>query len=235
MQIDSLSFELREYLTHALADYVSDNRKGLIDEVLKNRTEYITLVLEDIMDPHNANAVLRTGECLGIQQYHVIENHHPFRIGTGVSKGATKWIDISVYNEGKNNTQEALIALKNKGYRIVVTSPSAEAKAVSDIPLDQKTALLFGNEREGVSEMAKSMADEVVKIPMYGFTESYNISVSAAIMVYQLIHRMQLEVADWMLPSERYNFLKLDWYLKSVNRPSQLYQYFVGQYNKSIS
>lgn len=219
--------DLKHFLIQKFGEFLSEKRKNFIDEVLEMRTNYVQVVLEDIIDPHNVSAVLRTGECLGIQQYHIIDKQNPFKIGRGVSKGATKWIDINQYREGERRTENALADLKQKGYKLLVTSPKAGAKSLGDIDLSKPLAVIFGNEKSGVSQTALAMADEIVKIPMYGFTESYNISVSAAIILHHLIERMHKEVDDWQLTAEQFLNYKLAWLKKCMAKPDYYQDYFV--------
>ncbi|MBK6264324.1 RNA methyltransferase [Marivirga sp. S37H4] len=223
---------LQQFLIQKYSEFLSEERKNYIHQVLSNRTEYIRVVLEDLTDPHNVNAVFRTGECLGIQHYDVIENNNPFKIGKGVSRGATKWIDIHQYNQQtEGNTLFALKSLKKKGYKILVTSPNEKAKSMEEIDISQPIALVFGNEKEGVSREALQIADEIISIPNYGFTESYNVSVSAAILLYNLIHRMYKEVNSWQFSPEVYSRYHLAWLKKCMARPDYYQNYFVKAFD----
>lgn len=223
--------DLKHFLIQKFGEFLSEKRRSFIDEVLEMRSNYIQVVLEDIIDPHNVSAVLRTGECLGIQQYHIIDRQNPFKIGRGVSKGATKWIDIHQYKEGENRTEHALSDLKQQGYSILVTSPKAHAKPLEQITLDKPLAVVFGNEKSGVSQTTLDMADEIVKIPMYGFTESYNISVSAAIILHHLVERMHKEVLDWKFTPEQFLDYKLAWLKKCMAKPDYYQDYFVKAFH----
>lgn len=225
--------KLQQFLIEKFSSFLSDERKNYIEKVLQNRTEYIQVVLEDLIDPHNVNAILRTGECLGIQHYHIIENQYPFKVGRGVSKGATIWIDIHQYEgRGESNTVHAIQKLKSQGFKILVTSPKAEAQSLESINLKQPIALIFGNEKEGVSQKTKNLADEMVKIPIYGFTESYNVSVAAAILLQNLIERMRKEVGNWQFSPEIYQIYQLRWLKKCMARPDYYQNYFVKAFGQ---
>lgn len=217
-----------QILTRELGRYVSENKKQLIEQALQFRTRYLTVLLEDIQDPFNANAVIRTLECLGVQEYHVVENHTTFDLCKGVAKGATKWVDVMEYKKepGVNNTVKAITALKTRGYKIYATSPHAEGRRAEEIDLSAPAAIMFGNERHGLSEEAMEMADGFLTLPMYGFTESYNISVSAALCFYTLVHRMHKEVPQWKLTEEEGEALRLDWYKKTLKK--------IDKYQKGI-
>jgi tRNA (guanosine-2'-O-)-methyltransferase len=219
--------ELIHFLTQKFGEFLSDERRQFIESVLENRTDYIRVVLEDIRDPHNANAIIRSGECLGIQHYHIIENENAFKLGRGVSRGAIKWVDVHQYPESKTPTADVLQDLKSKGYRIVVTSPNEEACAPEDLSLDRPIAIVMGNERDGISEEAKAMADDFVKLPMYGFTESYNVSVASGITFYSVISEIRQSVENWQFDELTKAEYRLQWYKKCMARPDDYEKFFV--------
>ncbi|AEL26850.1 TrmH family RNA methyltransferase [Cyclobacterium marinum] len=201
-----------------LSDYVTPHKKALIDKVLGERTRYITLVLENIYKPHNASAVLRTADCFGIQDVHVIEGDNSYDINPYVTRGAAQWVDLHKYDNASGNaTEDCIKQLKHNGYKVVVTSPREGSLPVSDLPIDQPLALIFGNEHEGVSQAAMEAADGLVHIPMKGFTESFNISVSAAICLYALQEKIGGESMDnYSLNEEEKLKLKYRWYQEIV-------------------
>tara|TARA_B100000809_G_scaffold80962_1_gene79245 strand:+ start:2870 stop:3565 length:696 start_codon:yes stop_codon:yes gene_type:complete len=188
--------ELLEYLY----GFMSENKKELFDKIIPERTKHVTVVLEDIFQPQNASAVLRTCDVFGIQDVHIIENENEYNINPRVVHGASKWIDLHKYNEKENNTLECINKLKADGYKIFGTTPHTNDCLIQDIPLDEKVALMFGTEMTGLSKIAMDNVDGFVKIPMYGFTESLNISVSASICLYELKKRLKTSDINWQLP-----------------------------------
>jgi tRNA (guanosine-2'-O-)-methyltransferase len=212
----------RESLLQEFEKLVSPNKKVLIDEALRNRSRYLTVVLENIQKPHNASAVLRTVECLGLQEFHMISSvsaaSKPYEANPGIVKGAIKWVDVFRHEEGEGTTGNCLASLRERGYALVVTSPHTLGVYPEELPLDKPLALVFGNEQEGVSETALAAADYHLKIPMWGFTESYNLSVSAAICVYTLMQRIRNSSVSWQLSPEEQSGLRLQWYRKLVKR-----------------
>lgn len=159
----------------------------MIQNVLAQRTRQFTVVLEDIYKPHNASAVIRTCDCFGIQDVHVIEKTSQYKINPYVTRGAAQWVDLHKYYSPNGSSVDLCFdQLKKEGYRIVGTSPDANSKRIQDLDKSQKLALVFGNEHEGISKEVISRCDELIHIPMLGFTESFNISVSAAICLYEL-------------------------------------------------
>jgi tRNA (guanosine-2'-O-)-methyltransferase len=207
--------ELVEYLSK----YVTPERMALFDRVLENRTRYITVALEDIYQPHNASAVLRSMDCFGVQDAHIIENSNEYHVNPDVALGASKWLNLIKYNQGLNNTRDAIHFLKSENYRIVATTPHKKEVELPDFRIDQgKVALLFGTEMRGLSQTALDMSDEFLRIPMYGFTESYNISVSAAIILYQLKEKLKQSSVDWKLTETEKLEIKLEWLRRSIKR-----------------
>ncbi len=217
---------LIEYLT----GFVTSQRRGLFDRVLEERTRYITVVLEDIYQPHNASAVLRSMDCFGIQDAHIIENSNEYRINPDVALGASKWLNLLRYNQSTANTRAAIDRLKGQGYRIVATTPHQNQVALPDFDLEPgKVALLFGTEMQGLSSTALDQADEFLKIPMYGFTESFNISVSAAIILYQLKQKLTRSQIAWHLSPEEKQHILLEWLKKSIKRSDLLIRQFLSK------
>ena len=209
-------------LLEFLYQFISDERKQRFEEVLENRTRHVTVVLEDIFQPHNASAVLRSCDLTGVQDIHIIENNFTFDVNPDVVMGSTKWIDIRRYNELDFNTPTVIEQLKTKGYQIVATCPHRDDFTPETLPLDQPVALVFGTEKTGITDYVMEHADKFVKIPMYGFTESYNISVSAALLVYTLTHRLHdMTNVDWHLSEEEKEEIRLEWSRRTLNRIRQ--------------
>lgn len=207
-----------------LRQFISERRFNRFCEVVMHRTRYLTVVLEDIYQPHNASAVLRTCDCLGVQDVHIIENRNTFSPNPDVALGASKWLTLIHYREKtEDNTRIALHRLKEKGYRLVATSPHRKSHTPEDFDLKRgKAALLFGTELTGLSETALSMADEYLQIPMVGFTESFNISVTVAITLYTLTHRLRASEVPWQLSSGEQLELLLEWTRNSVRNPEAI-------------
>ena len=157
-------------------------------QVASRRTRKYTFVLEDFHDPHNISAVLRTCECFGIQEVHVIEELRPFRISGAIVKGADQWLDIVRWT----SRQECLEHLRARGFRIAVASSRAE-KSFHACTLDPPMAIYLGTEFAGNSEHIYNHADLVFKLPQHGFTESLNVSVCAGMMVAHLDRHMDVQ------------------------------------------
>ena len=152
-----------------------------------NACAWVTAVTEDLYDPHNISAVLRSCDGFGLQSAHIIEVNNPYRVSPGVAKGAAKWLDI----ERHQDTTQALRDLKSRGFAICCTTPHTNDTTPEDLPIDRPVALVFGSEGPGITEAARAEADYFVRIPMFGFTESYNISVAAALTLQTVTRRVR--------------------------------------------
>jgi tRNA (guanosine-2'-O-)-methyltransferase len=214
------------HLIKYLSDFVTKKRLETFNHVIDNRTKYITVVLEDIFQSHNASAVLRTCDCFGIQDIHVIENRNIFNPNPEISLGSSKWLNII----SSKNTIKAINDLKEKDYRIVATVPQKEATLLSDFDLNKgKTALLFGTELTGLTQEAITMADEFIKIPMYGFTESFNISVSVSIILSNLVERLKTSNINWTLNQNEKNMILLEWLKESIQSSDKIIERYNTQ------
>lgn len=203
-----------------LSQFVSDHKKEFIEKVLLQRTRHVTVIVEDIFQSQNASAVIRTCECMGLQDVHIVENKSQYHFNTRVLKGADKWLDLIRHRlKDHNNTESCFKQLRDNGYTIYVADPSDDGISVHDIdPGTNKLALVFGNELRGVSPYALSHADAKIKIPMFGFTESLNISVSVAICLNSVMTKLRSNGNDIGLTTEEKEAIKLIWYKKIVKR-----------------
>ena len=207
---------------------ITDERKALFEELIQKRTTYLTVVLENIYQPLNASAVLRSCDCFGIQDVHVIENYNEFKPDREVAMGASNWLTVNRYDKNENNTLDCIQSLKNKGYRIVATSPHNSQTDLINFDLSKgKTALFFGTELEGLSDVVLENADEHLHIPMYGFTESFNLSVSAAICLYEMRMKMEKENIKWHMKEDEKNQVLLNWLRYSIDRSEILEEDFL--------
>lgn len=202
-----------------LKSLISENRLAKIEDIVNMRTRYITVVVEDIYQPHNASAVMRSAECFGIQDLHVIENKNKYTPSKEITKGASKWLTLHHHNGQENNTLSCIRELKKQGYRILATTPHEKSHMIGDVDVTKgKIALFFGTELDGISDEVRAEADEFVRIPMFGFTESFNISVSAALCLAELRNKIQKDGVDWQLSDDEKAELKLEWVKNTIQR-----------------
>ena len=205
-------------LLDAFYEIISESKIEMFDRIASDRTNYLTVVLENVFQEHNASAVLRSCDCFGIQNLHVIEKDNQYKVQRDIALGAGRWVDVFNYDKGDNPTLDCLLKLKDKGYKIVATTPHENDCLISELDLSKPSALVFGTERKGISNDVKDLADEFVKIPMYGFTESFNVSVSAAITLNLLRARLEKTNIEWRLNHQEQIDLKLEWSKKIVNK-----------------
>jgi tRNA (guanosine-2'-O-)-methyltransferase len=225
--LGELDLNTKKKLLEHLLSFTTDNKTLLFNRIIEERTRHITVVLEDIFQPHNASAVLRTCDCFGVQDVHIIENKNTYHVNPDVALGSFQWLNLVKYDGLKNNTTGAYKVLKEKGYRIVATTPHKNDVMLDELPLDEKMAFVFGTELKGLSQEAIDNADAYVKIPMYGFTESFNISVAASIILHHVIEKLKKSSIKWQLSEQEKIDIKLNWAQNAVKRSDLIVRNFI--------
>ena len=209
-------------LLEYLESYLTEHRRLRFTTVLAERTKYFTVATEDVYQLHNTSAVIRSCDVFGIQEVNIIEEVNTKRIDREIAMGAQKWIDLNRYNTVNN----CIVDLKSKGYQIVATTPHAEDCNLMDFDVSKKSCFFFGRETEGLSQQVLDEADCFLKIPMYGFTESLNISVSAAIILQHVTSRLRSSDIVWQLSEEELIEKRFDWIRKTIKN----YDLIVNRY-----
>ena len=227
----SLSAE-NKFVLKEFYEIITSNKITLFDRIASERTRYLTIALENIYQEHNASAVLRTCDCFGIQDLQVIEKDNQYQIQRDIAMGSGRWVDIHNFNDELRPTETCISTLKEQGYQIVATSPHADAYDVHDIPIDKPLAFFFGTEKDGLSEDMMNAADLHVRIPMYGFTESFNISVSVAILLQTIRQRLEMSEHQWKLSEDEQIALKIQWCEKIVSGGEAVGKEFRLRYQK---
>lgn len=214
----------KKILEH-LQEHLTPRRKDLFEKVLAQRTDHLTVVAQDVYQLHNTSAVVRSCDVFGIQNIHVIEEKIPRRIDKEIAMGAQKWVDINRYT----SSRDCVKSLKDKGYRIVATSPHGDSQLLDDFDISTPAAIFFGTEKEGLSENILKEADATIKIPMVGFTESLNISVSAAIILQSLTTKLRKSSVKWQFSEEEKNEIRMEWTKRSVKKSEEIIEHFLNQ------
>jgi len=209
-------------LLEHLESYLTEKRKQRFDEVLSQRTRHFTVATEDVYQLHNTSAVMRSCEVFGIQELHVIEERNTKKIDREIALGAQKWVDLSRFN----SVTECISNLKGRGYQIVATTPHHKNCNLEDFDVTQKSCVFFGRETEGLSEEVIEQADAFINIPMVGFTESLNVSVSAAIVLQHITERLRQTNVNWQLTEEDKNQKKIDWIKKTIHSYDEIVERF---------
>ena len=214
-------------LVKYLKRFVVDNRRELFNTKIQERTQHLTVVLENIFQGRNISASIRSADCFGIQDVYIIENDNKFNDDSEVSMGAEKWITIKRFNQIEHNTINAIKNLKSKGYQIVATTPHEDKHDLYDLDISKnKIALFFGSEVNGCSKETLDLADKRIKIPMYGFTESYNISVSVSLCLQHLTYKMRQSNIDWKLSKNQQYKVMLQWLRNTIKSSEELEKEF---------
>ncbi len=217
-------------LTTYLEGFVSERRLGRLKEVLTERTNHLTVVLEDVYQSHNFSAVLRSADIFGVQNIHFIENRNKYKISEDVSMGSTQWLSLNRYQTYPNNTKECLSQLKAKGYKIVATSLHQNSVSLQELDVSQPIALVFGTELTGITKDVEEEADEFVKLPMYGFTESFNISVCAALCMYELSTKIRQQIPNYGLTDLEREKTYVEWLKASIKKHDLIIKEFDNKY-----
>jgi len=206
----------QKYLEYLLS-YLTPRRKELFERVLNHRTRHFTIVAQDTYQEHNASALIRNCDCFGVQDLHIIEEFNEYRLAKGMAQGSEKWISLNFYSEFEDNTQACIDQLRDNGYAIVATTPHGKEFLIDDFDVSVKSAFFFGTEKTGLSEQILDQADQFVKIPMFGFTESFNISVSVALVLQTIMAKLRhSQGIDWRLTEAEKIELKVDWCVKTI-------------------
>lgn len=216
--IDDIPDDVVERMIETLVPFVSPERRARISEVVSRRTREVVLVLEDIYDDHNASAVLRTAEALGIAEIHVIEPSLRFEINAKTSSGAYRWLDVVHHRDAA----AAYADLRARGYQIWASAVRGAAVPVDAIDPAPRIALVFGNEHAGLTEGAARGADGRFTVPMAGFVESLNISVAAALSAWEVLARKRRAGVPLSLPPAEARRLEAEWLGLSVRAAREL-------------
>ena len=217
------------HVLNHLAQFVSDHKKAFVEKVLNERTRYVTVVLENIYQSQNASAVIRTCECMGLQDVHIIEDTARYHLNIRVLKGSYKWMNMERYRaKHVNNTQICFNHLRRQGYKIMVADPAADGVSIDELEVsNDKMALVFGNELHGASPYSLQQADMKIKIPMFGFTESLNVSVSVAICLNTILGKLRQSEGSIGLSDDEKEVIRLKWFRKIVRRSEVLEREFL--------
>ncbi|MGE4348104.1 MAG: TrmH family RNA methyltransferase [Flavobacteriaceae bacterium] len=199
-------------LLEYLETFITAERKQKFIDILQYRSKHFTVVIEDVYQLHNTSAVMRSCEVFGVQQLHVIEQRFGKQIDKQIAMGAQKWVDIIRHQDSLS----CIDSLRQKGYQIIATTPHNDSVYLEDFDISKPSTIFFGTEKEGLSDDVLHNADGFLKIPMIGFTESLNVSVSAAIIIQNLMQRLRASKVNWKLSGEEILEKRLDWTRKSI-------------------
>ncbi|WP_431161623.1 TrmH family RNA methyltransferase [Flagellimonas beolgyonensis] len=208
-----------------LEGYLTEERKQRFLEVLQHRTKHITIAIEDVYQMHNTSAIIRSCDVFGVQEVHVVEDRFAKRLDKNIAMGAEKWVDVYRYQ----STADCIANLKQKGYRIIATTPHNNSTLLPEFYPDQKSAIFFGTEKEGLSDVVMHQADGFLKIPMVGFSESLNVSVAAAIIIQDLAHKVRASETNWQLTDVEILEKRMDWTQKSIQHVKGIIKRYLAE------
>lgn len=215
-------------LLEHLEEYLTEHRLERFYKVLDQRTKHFTVAIEDVYQLHNTSAVIRSCDVFGIQELNIVEEQNTKRIDREIAMGAQKWVDLNRFHTVKDSIKD----LKSKGYQIVATTPHTNDCDLLDFDVTKKSCFFFGRETEGLSEEVLQQADAYLKIPMVGFTESLNISVSAAIILQHVTSKLKKTDINWQLPESEKLEKRLDWCKKTIKSYDEIAERFYSSKDK---
>jgi len=223
--------EINLALQNYIESFMTESRILNLKKVLENRMRHLCLVAENFIDEHNIHAMIRTSECFGLQDFHNIgQKNMQLKKNKSVTRGAFQWTHIYDYTDCEEPTLACIKNLKAQGYKVFATSSHLDAAYTPDtIPIDQPLAILMGKEHEGISDIALAHCDGIVTIPMYGFTESFNVSVAASLLAQPITERIRREDIEWQLSPKEKDKLYYEWIWHSLKYPDKLYHDWVQQ------
>lgn len=210
-------------LLEYLENFLTDNRRERFKEILPQRTKHFTVATEDVYQLHNTSAVMRTCDVFGIQELNIVEEVNSKSIDREIAMGAQKWVDLNRFQ----SITDCIADVKAKGYQIVATTPHRDDCELIDFDITKKSCFFFGRESQGLSQQVLDQADCFLKIPMVGFTESLNISVSAAIILQHVTAQLRKTDINWQLTEEEMIEKRFDW----INKTIKDYDAIVERYN----
>lgn len=205
-------------LIEFLESFLTPKRRSLFEKVVNSRTNHFTVATEDVYQLHNTSAVMRSCDVFGIQNIHVIEERNLKRIDREIAMGAQKWVSLNRHK----SSDDCIAALREKGYQIVATTPYGNSENLSDFDISKPSAIFFGTEKYGLSQEVMDQADTFLKIPMVGFTESLNISVSAAIILQHITQELRRSKTNWELTENEKNAVKFEWLRRSFKNCDEM-------------
>jgi tRNA (guanosine-2'-O-)-methyltransferase len=220
------------YVLEEFYKIITPNKVGLFEKIAPQRSRHLVVGLENIQQDHNASAIMRTMDCLGFQELHLIEKNNNYQFQRDIALGAARWLDVVQHQQEPEPVLDSIAHLRQKGYQIVATSPHINASTPQNIDLTQPIALFFGAEKHGISQELSANADAFLHIPMHGFTESFNLSVSAALVLSALRTRLEASSIDWLLSPAAQTELKISWCERILNGGPQLAQKFREEFKK---
>ncbi len=187
-------------------------RWAKMERALNHRLGAVRVVIENLHHPHNLSAVMRTCEGLGVQHLHVVDTRENTVPSRRITLGAHKWLAIHRHDRFEECGRD----LKTRGFRLYAAMLDPGAVALEEIPVDAPVALLFGNERDGVSPEARAWCDGAYTIPMYGFVQSFNVSVAVAVSLYSVTQRVRQRPDGGLLTAEERREVLGQWLPKSL-------------------
>lgn len=215
----------QEEIYSYLSGFLTEERLRKIEHFSQESSDFILPVVEDVYQFRNAAAILRSVEACGFHKVVALEKENVFDPNLRVTKGADTWVEV----EKLPRTMDSLKDIKNRGYKIVAVSPERNTTMLPDYQPKEPLALVFGTEWEGTTDELLDFADETLAIPMYGFTQSFNVSVAASICMYDLKQKLINSGIDYKLSEEKLLEMKIRWAVNTIPSGKQILDRFKNE------
>lgn len=213
-----------EAVCAALAPMLTAERIARIDQVLAARLGSVVTVVEDTYDPRNAAATIRTTEAIGLAELHIIEGEHRFSVTGGVTRGSHRWMELHRWT----SVETAVAALHRRGFRVFATLPGAP-HTIDDVDVTAPLAVAFGNEHAGLTPAAIAACDGAIGVPMFGFTESFNLSVTVALAMSRIAARRRAAIGGpGDLDEPRRRELRARWFALKIRGAAGILERSLG-------
>lgn len=191
-------------------------------------SDFVLPVVEDVYQFRNAAAILRSSEACGFHKVVALEQRNVFNPNLDLTKGADTWVEV----ERLSVHLDSIKKIQNRGYEIVAVSPEKNAESLPDFKIEKPIALVFGTEWRGVTQEILEFSSRTLSIPMYGFTQSFNVSVAAGICLYQLKQKLLDQKIPHFLDEEKRMELKIRWTLKSIKEGEKILKKYLENASK---
>jgi tRNA (guanosine-2'-O-)-methyltransferase len=213
-----------------LKQFLTEDRLTKIEHFSQESSDFILPVMDDVYQFRNAAAIIRSVEACAFHKVVAMEEENVFDPSLTVTKGAETWVEVEKMPKNVASLQN----IKDRGYKIMAVSLEKNAVMLPDYQIKEPIALVFGTEKEGVSEEVLDFADETLAIPMYGWTKSYNVSVAAAICMYELKQKLMKSDIDYKLTDEKLMKMKIRWAVNSMRSGQQIFEKYLKDHDLAI-
>lgn len=212
-----------------LFDLLTEHKKNLFTTLIEYRTNHIAWLADNFYHEQNSSAIIRSADCFGYNTVFVIEDKYRFKVNEEIAMGAQKWVNTVIFQVGNVDYGQAIHAIKQSGYKLIAATPHINGLSVENLDIRKPICIAMGSERHGHHPEILEEADGFVAIPMEGFSESLNVSVTAGVLMYTLKKRLKSEGIDWQLSDADKKRQILIWMLKTIPSAQKMVERWIQE------